>query len=303
MTSSARIKCLLVFIFLVLGITAECTDSPSKLPAKLPANWNDINLARIRAYSDVDSFSFAVVGDNRGGNNVFREILKDISRDPGILFVINLGDTVQSATERNYSYLFNVVNKYLTKPLLVVPGNHEVKGDSGIFRKVLGRCYYSFHVGSAAFIILSCTDTRGIDPKQKVWLKKELAKFQKLRHRLIFMHYPLFDPDKFFFSHAVSKKAALDLLTLFKKYRVTMIFAGHIHGFFEGVWDTIPFVVTGGGGAKLMGSDPDHYFFHYIRVSTINGNLTYKVCECPPSETFTKKTRRRLFAQHLFLEP
>ena len=49
-------------------------------------------------------------------------------------------------------------------------------------------------------------------------------------------------------------------MALFKKYKVTHIFAGHIHGYYTGTWDGMPYTITGGAGAQLYGSDPEHVF-------------------------------------------
>jgi serine/threonine-protein phosphatase CPPED1 len=48
---------------------------------------------------------------------------------------------------------------------------------------------------------------------------------------------------------------------------VTHIFAGHIHGYFSGDLDGVPFTITAGAGAPLHGTDPEHFFYHYLRVT------------------------------------
>ena len=58
---------------------------------------------------------------------------------------------------------------------------------------------------------------------------------------------------------------------MFKKYRVSHIFAAHIHSFFEGQWDGVPYTITAGAGAKLYGADPQHFFYHYTKV-TVKGD-------------------------------
>ena len=268
---------LVVLVSLVLVALTGCVHNP---PA-LPTSWNNTNLARINT-RHTGPFSFAILGDNRGGKRVFERMLKEIGNDSEILFVIDLGDTVQRGDRWEYFRFFDQVKKNIRVPFLVVPGNHEVKGNPDISKNVLGKCYYSFCVGDIAFIVLSSTSSKGIDERQKKWLVRELEKYKEMKQRLIFMHYPLFDPSGSFFPHALSKKAATELLLLFKKFRVTHVFAGHIHGFFKGKWDGIPFTISGGGGAKLMGDDPAHYFFHYLKVE-INGK-TLQIMVQPVSQ-------------------
>jgi hypothetical protein len=50
----------------------------------------------------------------------------------------------------------------------------------------------------------------------------------------------------------------MELLKLLQKYNVTMVFAGHIHGYFRGEWEGVPYIVTGGAGAELVGLNKEH---------------------------------------------
>jgi hypothetical protein len=56
----------------------------------------------------------------------------------------------------------------------------------------------------------------------------------------------------------IPESAATELAVLFRKYRVTRIFTSHIHGYFTGQWQGIPYTITGGAGAELVGNDPHH---------------------------------------------
>ncbi len=270
------------FVFLL--VFSGCAHNP---PLKIPTGWNTSNLARLEV-NNPETFSFAVMGDNRGGECVFGKILQDITRDPCISFVIDLGDTVQRADERKFYRFFKQVQEHLTIPLLVAPGNHELKGNRWLYRSVLGIRYFSFRTGNTAFFVLSSTSCSGIDQEQERWLEKELGRYRKLKYRLVFMHYPLFDPRGSHFRHCLSGKAAASLLKIFKKYNVTCVFAGHIHGYFRGNWDGVPFVVSGGGGARLAGYDPEHYFFHYLKVTVEGSHLKIKVCKVLPPNNCRK---------------
>ena len=84
------------------------------------------------------------------------------------------------------------------------------------------------------------------------------------------MHVPLYDTrtSGFGLKHALaSPRNAGELNAMFDKYHVTMLFASHIHEYDRGVWGKTPYIITGGGGGELAGTNPQHYFFHYIRVS------------------------------------
>ncbi|MCD6254464.1 MAG: hypothetical protein J7J80_08695 [Thermotogae bacterium] len=83
------------------------------------------------------------------------------------------------------------------------------------------------------------------------------------------MHVPLFDPrteEQLGYSLR-NVEEAKKLMNFFDRYNVTMVFASHIHGFFQGVWGNASFIITGGAGVELVGIDPRHYFYHYVRVA------------------------------------
>ncbi len=76
----------------------------------------------------------------------------------------------------------------------------------------------------------------------------------KYRYRFVFSHVPLHDPRKGEYAQGHSMKnmkEAIKLNRLLDKYRVTMLFASHIHAYFRGKWHQTPYIITGGAGAPL----------------------------------------------------
>ena len=71
------------------------------------------------------------------------------------------------------------------------------------------------------------------------------------------------------------------LAILFRKYRVTHIFASHIHGYFAGQRLGVPYTITGGAGAELVGTDPSHYFYHFLKVHVKGGAVDIHVKPVP----------------------
>jgi len=95
------------------------------------------------------------------------------------------------------------------------------------------------------------------------WLKDELRKSQAYRYRFIFMHVPLYDPRKGEHKMGYSLRdleSANRLNRLFDESNITMLFVWHIHGYYRGIWGKTPYIITGGAGSELAGSDPRHYF-------------------------------------------
>lgn len=56
-----------------------------------------------------------------------------------------------------------------------------------------------------------------------------------------------------------------------------MIFSSHIHAYYTGYWGQTPFIITGGAGAELIGVDPQHDFYHYIKVNVTPSHVEYEL--------------------------
>lgn len=115
------------------------------------------------------------------------------------------------------------------------------------------------------------------------WLKNELQNSQNYKYRFVFIHVPLFDPmnasNKTEYDEtAISDvNQAKELNNLFDQYNVTMLFTSHIYAYFNGTWGKTPYIITGGAGAPLINSTPDHSFYHYLLVTVTNNNVKYEV--------------------------
>jgi len=232
------------------------------------------------------SFSFAVFGDNKNSVKTFENLISKLNND-NILFAIDDGDLVYDGENAKFSFFLNQI-KYLNKPLLTVFGNHEAREEGrAVYYDLFGKFYYSFTVGNSYFIILDDANEKNLDDEQFDWLKKELKRSQKYQNRFVFMHVPLYDPRKGDYKKWHSLKDlnfAKKLNRLFDKYNVTMLFVSHIHGYFKWIWGKTHYIITWGWGAELAGSDPKHYFYHYIKVSINNNSIKYDVVKLKSSK-------------------
>jgi len=276
-TRSFKTKLVLVICFILACAALGQAQAAGPLPA---TGWNAANLAKIKA-SPKQPLTFAVLGDSRDNPEIFAAVLKEVNRDPHPAFVIHLGDMVHKADLGQYYTFFQVVSRHLHKPLLAVIGNHELYGERGLqlYQSMFGPADYSFQLDKNYFIVVNDNDIKqGLSPAQFRWLEKELQKSQSYQTRLVFLHIPLFDPwGGLKKPHALAPEAAARLLALFKKYRVTHVFAGHIHAYYDGTWDGVPYTISGGAGAPLYGDDPRHAFYHYLQVTIQGGQVQVRV--------------------------
>ncbi len=143
-----------------------------------------------------------------------------------------------------------------------------------VFRKEGNAFEEGAKVGQCSFIVLEAASESGFDKTERQWLEDELKRAQDAKARFVFMHIPLFDPRG---GNHLPEKDYHDLLDLFKSYNVTRLFASHIHGYFSGVWEGVPYTITGGAGARLQGNDPEHFFHHYVKVHVNSGKVDLTV--------------------------
>jgi serine/threonine-protein phosphatase CPPED1 len=249
------------------GGTARAT------PGGIPPHMNAAQLERVdRSKHD---FTFAVLGDNRGSTTVFPTLISRVNSD-NVLFALDNGDLVDSGTAANYRLFLGQIASS-TRPFLTAIGNHE---DEQGYQALFGDSYYDFAVGNSLFIVLDDSNGKDIDGAQLEWLKTKLAAGQSYKFRFVFMHVPLYDPRVGLqkAGHSLNDLGfARTLNDLFDANHVTLLLTSHIHGYYEGVWGSTPYIITGGAGGPLQGSDPAHFFNHYVRVHVSDQGESYEV--------------------------
>jgi len=259
----------LLLICLIILAPFQLGAEPRDLPAR---DWNPANLDRIKALKLTDPLTFAVFGDSRNNAPGFERLLRQVSRDKQIAFAIHLGDMVDYFDLDQYRLFFRQLRENLAIPLLAAPGNHDLHKDAaGLYPRLFGPKYYSFRVHNHCFLVLDATEAAGPDEAQVRWLEAELQKAQACRTRLVFMHQPLCDPRGGERRHCLAGESAARLLGLFKKHQVSHVFAAHIHAYFNGEMEGVPYTITGGAGARLYREVPAAAFYHFLQV-TLTGN-------------------------------
>ncbi len=278
----ARIILAVSILCIVALAGAGLAGEAGALPAR---QWNQENLSRIKGLA-AEPLTFAVLGDNRDNPEVFGKVLKQADNDPGLTFAVHLGDMVHNADLDQYHIFFNEVRQNYHKPLVTVIGNHELYGERGLelYRDIFGPDYYSFQVGGNYFIVIDDNSKEVMTPEQFSWLESELKRSQAYKTRLVFLHIPLFDPSGSPKPHCLPPEAAAKLLALFKKYRVSHVFAAHLHAYYAGAWDGLPYTITGGAGAPMYGKDTRHDFYHYVKVTIAGGKVKVQVRRLADSE-------------------
>lgn len=200
-----------------------------------------------------DEFTFAVMGDSQGHNEILSVILSELE---GCDFAFLCGDLTPSGTESEFAAFQATINESAV-PVYTTPGNHDVKaGDDNEYRLRLGPVEYDFEYCGVRFAVVDSSDLN-ITAGQIEWIRDV---FQDADRRVMMTHVPCYDPlgD----NHTLWPESCERVLGLIGNDGVDAVFAGHIHAFNHTRIAETDLVISGGAGATLV--DGDH---HYVRVS------------------------------------
>ena len=257
-------------------------------------NWNGKQITNIKkaeeSAKNKDKFCFAVMGDNKNSFKTFQRIISDVNQKNPV-FAIDIGDLVFDGEKEKYRIFYDEIQKSKV-PFLVAIGNHDVRENGrDNYYKIFGDFYYAFSYGNSLFIVLDDANEKYIDEQQMSFLKTELKR--NFQHKFVFMHVPPFDPRAYLIDilhahkkvkleHCLSdKKNAQEFMDLMEEYKVTAVFTSHIHAYYKEKRNGVLYFITGGAGAEMFLSNPEHYFYHYINVCVNNDKVNYQVVKFP----------------------
>jgi 3',5'-cyclic AMP phosphodiesterase CpdA len=223
--------------------------------------------------------SFLVVGDSRSGDNIYQDIVSSITSSlsySGCL--VHLGDMIENpgnqAQWKNFLSMTAPISQVM--PWYAVVGNHDVGSISSqkTYQSVMNppsdRLYYSFDLMNSHFIILDTEvpgQEGGIVGEQLAWLTQDLqTSAPSAQYIFVFTHRPVF-PQGHYRGHDLAN--AGELHQLFTQYGVDAVFSGHEHQYYLYQKDTIPYVVTGGGGSPIYDGGMGESYHHFLLVELL----------------------------------
>jgi len=187
-------------------------------------------------------------------------------------FVVICGDMVHNSDSKEQIQELMRISRLLKEEIKIywVAGNHDV-GDSPTqtdlneYKERFGEYNYSFQEKNCYFIVINsaiCYDPSLVPDEWNnliSFLEKELevAATSQYKHRIIFMHHPLYlnDPhegDNYLVIPSERRSRMLDLIT---EYEVDFVFTGHLHKNNYKKLGSTELVSTGPVGFPL-GNDP-----------------------------------------------
>lgn len=215
-------------------------------------------------------------------------------------FVVITGDFVNKSDSRVQITEFKRITAIIDSkiPVYYTPGNHDIgqaptQKDIDSFISNYGYDRFSFKHKKSIFIGINSgiikSNTPVLEQLQYNWLKKELSKARKVKHKILFCHYPFFinavdEPETY---SNISIETRNRYLAMFKENNVEAIFAGHLHNNGLAKYGNLQMVTTSAIGKPLAKAPSG------IRIVKVYSDhiesIFYGLDEIPESITFDSK--------------
>lgn len=253
------------------------------------------------------SYAFAVIGDTEARPHINDRVCKMVWEErPNFLMIVGDltdGGKADHKFEWNYEYFQGVTQLASRVPVFPVAGNGEEDMHWYDQYHVLPEPegYYSFRYGNADFFMLNSNRPEEFAPggKQYIWLEEQLKKSTAV-WKFVAHHHAPYSADEDDYGDSWKGKGELGdaairrIVPLYEKYKVDMVFFGHLHTYQR----TLPirnntvdkqngviYVQGGGGGGNLEDFSPSRAWFsaktyrgHHYFILTISGlELNFKM--------------------------
>lgn len=250
-------------------------------------------------------FAFAVIADTQGNPIVNGQLAKHAwGLRPN--FVILPGDLVDDGLIKKQwanDFFASMGPLFSRVPFYPTIGNHE--RDSAHYYRYMDvpapEYYYSFQYGNAKFFMIDSNKKVDAESEQYRWLESELKELEadekegksSVVWKFVSYHHPSYSSDEDDYGNLWTGKSTWgdtrirELTKLFDRYKVDVVWNGHIHSY-ERTWpikegrvgqpDGTVYMITGGGGGGLEQAGPIRPAFqnnvkrgHHFVFVAING--------------------------------
>jgi hypothetical protein len=208
--------------------------------------------------------TFAVIGDSGTGGDA-QATMAGVLAGVEPRLVLHTGDVVyRRGAECHYAkrFFYPYQNLIASVPVYPALGNHDLlAADGAAYFETFdlpannperSERYYSFDYGPVHFVALDSElyhgdGGAGAASAQKTWLEADLQQTAQ-PWTVVYLHRSPFSTGK----HGDDEAIVADLVPLFAREGVDVVFGGHTHAYERFVpRDGVTYVVSGGGGARL----------------------------------------------------
>lgn len=225
------------------------------------------------------NFVFNVYGDTQWKSSHL-EVARAMAKQNDVSFLLHAGDVVEQPNPERWQDFFSAGLEMIAKtPFYPINGNHDLHNPE--FKKYFSLpnddYWYSFNYGSVHVIALDVVSSLGKDSPQYRWLIDDLENAKDMPWKVVFLHYPIYSSYAPI-SDGPRTELQRDLVTIFEKYGVNIVFSGHEHQYDHYVKYNTHYIITGGGGSAAIYPCPNHWNapYHFMRVSVSPEQLLVK---------------------------
>jgi hypothetical protein len=235
---------------------------------------------------DPSPFVFLAYGDNRSQPKIHSAMIQLMLKDDPA-FILNTGDITEIGVDyRQWQTQFFDPARPLMHYAPIWPslGNHDGNHISYFehFSLPDGESWYSFRYGDLEAFALNTAYSLAPGSEQLVWFEGALAA-STAKWKVAFFHHPPFSCTAGRLPGFAP--ARNQLVPLFEKHGVQLVFSGHDHLYARGEKAGITYVITGGGGAWTYPTqvEPPNVLcervYHYCWIRVDGDNLQVRAID------------------------
>lgn len=209
------------------------------------------------------AFRFAVCSDTQWDAQTHAQVARSIlAGGPRVVF--HAGDLVSAGRDWDTwgTEFFAPASELLANvPIIPIPGNHGYFGSEApwffyYFDRPVSQAWFTLTYGAVRFIGLDTSVPFTVGSPQYEWLLSELASSacRDALWRVAILHEPPFTSTT---GHQDNTAVQENLVPLFERHGVDVVFSGHSHAYERYLWHGTCYIVTGGGGGPLYPLLPD----------------------------------------------
>jgi rubrerythrin/predicted phosphodiesterase len=172
--------------------------------------------------------------------SIFARALSASSEDLTLI----LGDIVPVGTAHYYRAVLKFINRIAVAPVYTLCGNHDTEQ----YNEFCGLRNYALYSSTQLVLILDNSE-RYFSNETLQFAEKAIHEYQR-KEIIVAFHIP---PPNQFTNNSIPLENWESLYRLLKpvKKSISGIVTGHVHSFFRDTIDSIPLIVSGGGGARI----------------------------------------------------
>jgi acid phosphatase type 7 len=201
-------------------------------------------------------FRFLAYSDNHSNDRASHQSVVDrMILSEGSSFAASCGDLTSNGLTTQYGLFFDVESRLLCRlPLVPAVGNHDADSIPTWYRFIVlpgNERWHSFRCGNSAFHFLNDNESVLPDSEQYGWFLNELLSDSAdphVRHVFVFFHLPPYTTSTVYSGNADVREY---LCPLFERFKVAVVFSGHVHAYEHSRVNGVHYIITGGGGGTL----------------------------------------------------